>query len=106
GRAFDGRSAGWMAGLVLLLGGGSTATWRLELGSREDAFASLAAEILGRLPAASRDMLLRTAFLPRLTAGMAEDLSGNPRAGRLLEGLYRSSLFIARKGTADGGQHN
>src|SRR5262249_11500854 len=62
---------------------------------------SLAAEILGRLPAASRDMLLRTAFLPRLTAGMAEDLSGNPRAGRLLEDLYRSSFFIARKGTAD-----
>src|SRR5262249_38832760 len=55
GRAFHGRSAGWMAGLVLLLGGGSTATWRLQLGSREDALASLAAEIPGRLPAADRD---------------------------------------------------
>jgi ATP/maltotriose-dependent transcriptional regulator MalT len=101
GRTLHRRSAGWMAGLVLLLGGGSSATRRLEVGSREDAFASLAAEIVDRLPAASRDTLLRTAFLPRLTTGMAEDLSGNPRAGRLLEELYRSSFFTARKGTPD-----
>src|SRR5262249_46257725 len=101
GRAFHGRSAGWMAGLVLLLGGGSTATRRLEVGSREDAFASLAAEIVDPLPAASEEPLLRTAFLPRLTPGMAEDLSGNPRAGRLLEDFYRSSFFTARRGTTD-----
>src|SRR5262245_60753495 len=101
GRALHGRSAGWVAGLVLLLGGGSTTTRRLEVGSREDAFASLAAEVVDRLPAASRDTLLRTAFLPRLTAGMAEELSGNPRAGRLLDDLYRASFFTARKATPD-----
>ena len=101
GRALHARSAGWVAGLVLLLQGGSTTTRRLEVGSREDAFAGLAGEIVDRLSAASRDTLVRTAFLPRLTPRMAEDLSGNARAGRLLEDLHRSNFFTARKATPD-----
>jgi len=100
-RSLHARSAGWVAGLVLLLDEGPRTAQRLDVGSREDVFRSLASEILDRMPLEAQQLLLRTAFLPRLTPGTAEDLSGNPRARRLLEDLHRRNFFTERKASPD-----
>jgi ATP/maltotriose-dependent transcriptional regulator MalT len=96
-RSLHARSAGWVAGLVLLLDEGPRTARRLEIGSREDVFHSLASEILDRMPVETQELLLRTAFLPRLTPGTAEGLSGDPRARRLLEDLHHQNFFTERK---------
>ncbi|TFH32972.1 MAG: tetratricopeptide repeat protein, partial [Deltaproteobacteria bacterium] len=50
-------------------------------------------EIFRRLDEERRDFLLRTAFLPRMTASMAERLTGVERAGSILLELNRHNQF-------------
>ena len=89
------RTDGWAAGLVLAL------QERRGLADERrgvpDGIADyLAAEVLDRLDAGTRDVLLRTAFLPRVTTAMAEALAGRPGAGQALVELHRLSCFIAQ----------
>ncbi|MBE0568306.1 MAG: hypothetical protein IH577_01335 [Deltaproteobacteria bacterium] len=93
------RTDGWAAGLVLLLE-------RTDRGSVEhrttgrpvpaeiiDYFGS---EIFRRLDGERRDFLLRTAFLPRMTASMAEKLTGVERAGPILAEMHRQNQFTRK----------
>src|SRR5205085_7981674 len=41
----------------------------------------------------TQEVLLQTAFLPRLTAAMADALTGRPDAGRVLARLHRQNGF-------------
>jgi LuxR family maltose regulon positive regulatory protein len=87
---------GWAAGLVLLLerraGPGEP-----KPASRDALFDYFAAEVLEQAALDLRDLLLRVAFLPRVTPATAEALSGNPQAGKLLGELHRRSVFTDRQ---------
>ena len=105
GRAWSGAALqratdGWAAAMTLLL------ATRAELGldealrggpARQRLFAFFAGEVLAGLPPGDADALMRIAFLPGATVAMATALSGQARAGELLDGLARRSLFTERR---------
>ena len=87
------RTEGWAAGLVLALQ--ARRPFVAERRGAPDAIADyLATEVLDRVDADTRDMLLRTAFLPQVTTAMAEALTGRPGAGQALVELHRQNYFI------------
>ncbi len=95
---------GWAAGLVLMLEqAGSTGREQRALGRRapEAVFDYFAGELFERLGRTTREVLLATAFLPRMTARMAEALTGRPAAGRILAGLSRRNYFTANHGDGE-----
>jgi len=93
------RTDGWAAGLVLLLE--STDRDRVEtrtLGRRVPAeiIDYFGSEIFRRLEEERRGFLLRTAFLPRMTASMAERLTGVKGAGPILSEMNRHNQFTKK----------
>lgn len=93
------RTGGWAAGLVLLLergvGSDSPADTRAEM-SHDVLFEYFAAEIFERMPAAARDILLRTAFLPRIDPQSAAALTGDTAAVDLFREYSRRHYFTVR----------
>ncbi len=61
---------------------------------RETVFDYFATQIFYDASPETRETLVRTAFLPRFTVPIAEQLSGNPEAGQLLARLHDRHLFI------------
>lgn len=59
-------------------------------------FDYFAGEILSREDERTRVVLLRSAFLPRVSARMAESLADEPSAGRILADLHRRHYFTVR----------
>ncbi|MBI3530354.1 MAG: hypothetical protein HY067_20605 [Betaproteobacteria bacterium] len=94
------RSGGWVAGVRLLLQAEtSLKNDALSTGPEglESAFDYFAAEFFDGAPESLRLVLLRTAFFPRFTIGMAVAITGDPDAGEQIEQLYRRRLFIDRR---------
>ena len=95
-------SRGWAAGIVLMVRAlragidlqDSTA------GASRGLFNYFATEIFARLPADVARFLLRIAFLPDVTAALAQVLTGEPRAGALLAELHADNFFVDRKAQA------
>ncbi len=91
---------GWTAGLILALESakseGFTTTVEGELPS-ENVFNYFAGEILRNVDKKKRDFLIKTSFLPRMTAKMAQKISGNSRAGNILSELKQNNYFIDRR---------
>jgi len=92
-------SRGWAAGVVLLARGLEQGLALPRPGDSPPApvFDYFAAEVFGEAPPDLRAFLLRTAFLPRLTAGAAEAAAGDAGAGARLEALHRAQLFVERR---------
>ena len=92
------RTQGWAAGLVLMLEqakvSGAIAD-PPELSSSQLVFDYLAGEIFQKTDAGTQELLLNTACLPQMTAGMAQALTGEERAGRILAELHRNNYFVA-----------
>ena len=90
------RTEGWAAGLVLLLEqsrrGGSLAA-APDLATRQLLFDYLAGEILQKSDPRTQAFLLRTAYPTQMTAAIAETVSGEPDAGRILSELHRDNYF-------------
>jgi ATP/maltotriose-dependent transcriptional regulator MalT/DNA-binding SARP family transcriptional activator len=85
---------GWLAGTVLLLMQTGGAKERSpNTSTPEVLFDYFATEVLNELDPVSRKVLLATAVLPAMTASMAQALSGEPSAGRILAGLHRAGYF-------------
>jgi LuxR family maltose regulon positive regulatory protein len=90
---------GWAAGLVLMAenspknGSGCQSPARHT--SRE-LFEYFATEIFEKMDRETRDFLLKTAFLPGMAAGMAEQLTGISRSGEILSRLHRNHFFTER----------
>lgn len=99
-RAAHELAGGWPVGLALTLeqarrlGSGADSAGE----SREVLFEYFAGQIFRSLDADTRDALMGLALLPRATAADAARLTGSPGAGALLERLYRSRLFVDRRG--------
>ena len=90
---------GWAAGVVLLA---RALAQGLPLPRPGDAppaaiFDYFAVEVLHQASPGTHSFLHRTAFLPSMTAAMAEAASAEPRAGALLEELHRAHLFVERR---------
>ena len=94
------RSAGWVAGLVLMIEhmrcAGAHAMPSLDE-SQEAVFDYFAGEILARFSPDEQRALMLTASLPRVTARLAQAMSGLPDADRLLDRLHRRHLFVDRR---------
>jgi len=91
---------GWPAGFTLML-------HRLKRGDHcegdpmqagASTFDYFASQILQRCDKRLCDLLLQTALLPHMSAGMARALTRMEDAGTLLESLYRGRLFTEQRG--------
>ena len=94
------QSEGWAAGLTLMLeriARTGVVPEAIEAETREAVFNYFAGTLFEKQPADTRQVLLRTAFLPQITPSLAESLTGNPNAGKLLEHLHRRHLFTYRR---------
>ena len=92
---------GWAAGLVLMLEG--SRSWAVEpptLANRtpRELFDYFGSEIFERLEKSVRLFLLKTAFLPDMTATTAEALTGERLAPQLLSYLCENNLFLMEHG--------
>lgn len=91
---------GWAAGLILLSGAAEDAGGKglRSAGSREALFAYFATQVVATLPESWQRFLLVTSVLPKVAAGMGEELSGVRDERSILESLYRQNLFVERRG--------
>jgi DNA-binding SARP family transcriptional activator len=94
---------GWAAGLVLMLESlkrGIEPYLHVKLTPAEivDYFGS---EFFNKTDKEMQDFLLRTAFLPRITAKMAEKLTGLLNADRILSTLSRNNYFTEKHYSAE-----
>jgi DNA-binding SARP family transcriptional activator len=92
-------SEGWVAGLVLLIESLRIEDHGFQLPGglpREEIFGYFATEVFDRSSQDSRDFLLETSFLPKMSVRMAEELTGNLKASRILNDLNRKNYFTSR----------
>ena len=98
------KTNGWAAGLVLMLEHQGSADLMQRHGdgfTTQAMFDYFAGEIFQKLDAASQEILLQTAFLPIMTARLAQQLTGSHQAGELLAELNRRNYFTTRKSLPD-----
>src|SRR5438105_3305815 len=102
-RKLHGGASRWAAGLVLLLEHGKAG--RSPQASPDSnpqvLFDHFAAEIFARLDAQTRNVLLVSALLPKMSAAMVAELTSVPSAGELLEELHRKNYFTLRRTQAE-----
>ena len=92
-------SQGWAAGLVLMLerfARTGTVNRITQAWTMDTVFDYFAGQLYEHAPGPVRHVLLHTAFMPTMTATMAEAIGG-PGAGDVLEDLHRKHLFLDRK---------
>ncbi|HUL37605.1 MAG TPA: BTAD domain-containing putative transcriptional regulator [Thermodesulfobacteriota bacterium] len=95
-----GESDGWAAGLVLMMEGakrGKIESRDLENLSREEVFDYFASEILTKTQGEIQNFLLQTAHFPKMTAKMAENLTGLPSSGQILSQLNKDNYFTEKR---------
>jgi len=93
------KTAGWAAGIILMLergmfndkGNESPADFAYER-----VFDYFAGELFNRTDKAVREFLLKTAVLPVLSVHLAEKFTGDANAGHILSTLNRNHLFTER----------
>ncbi len=98
------RSAGWVAGLVLMLDRARRGDSQIGNASTEplrEVFDYFAAQIVDQLDAVTQMQLLQLSYLPRMTALMAVAITGAPVVVEMLEDLHRRHLFVNRCGTQE-----
>jgi ATP/maltotriose-dependent transcriptional regulator MalT/DNA-binding SARP family transcriptional activator len=99
------RTRGWAAAIVLMLEhaklSGSLARVPDDAAPKA-LFDYLAGEIFDRFEPDTRDFLLRIACLPRMTAGVAEALSGYAKGARLLVNLALNDYFVSEVRAEEG----
>ncbi|MFF4116419.1 LuxR C-terminal-related transcriptional regulator [Streptomyces sp. NPDC001714] len=98
-RALVERTRGWAAGLRLsALAAQQSADPETYLKDFEAGHSTIAdfllAEVVGRQPPETQDLLLRVSVLDRFGPELAEALTGRPDAGPLLAGLCRQNAFV------------
>ena len=98
-------TAGWPVAVRLALMSGPTITGRLVTGGQLRAATLtdyLLEEVLGDLPTALRDFLLRVSITDWLTGRLAIELSGDPMAPAMLEDAIARGIPIERRDGARG----
>ncbi|HNY71714.1 MAG TPA: BTAD domain-containing putative transcriptional regulator [Syntrophorhabdus sp.] len=93
-------TGGWAAGLTLMLGAARREGFQeiLPSGSTpEEIMQYFGSELFDRLDKPTKDFLLKTSLLPRMTVQMSQDLTGNQNANRILSNLHRNNFFIHKR---------
>jgi DNA-binding SARP family transcriptional activator len=91
---------GWAAGLVLMLESVERKVIEpqaLEKLTPDEIMDYFGKELFGKTDAEVQSFLLKTAFLPKMTPKMAEDLTGLPNARRILDALSRTHYFTEKR---------
>jgi len=94
------RARGWAAGLILLSRGAKaegTAPQEHRTFDPARIFDYFASELLDQTERTVQDFLSKTAFLPKITVSIAEKITGNRHAGRILSDLNRGNYFTERR---------
>ena len=94
------RSAGWAAGLVLILKGSSKAVSHY---GTENLFNYFASEIFDRIGPELREFLMKTSFSAHTNSDMAVKLTGNKKAAHILAMLVDEHVFVEENAHADPG---
>ncbi len=95
------QTGGWAAGLRLMLLQPQTAPSGLpvkDVQPPQVIFDYFAAEVWQRVDEATQDFLMRSALLPSMTIGAVSELTGNSRAGEIMDYLVRQNYFTVRHG--------
>ena len=89
---------GWAAGLVLMLESIKRGIEPRLLGkpTPQEILDYFGNELFDRRDKETQDFFLKTAFLPKMTAKMAEGLTGVPACGRILSTFSRENFFTVR----------
>lgn len=93
------KTEGWAAGMVLLLEGaknGGIESVLSKAGVPRQIFQYFVREIFERSEPATRNFLLKTSLLPRTSVKMAEALTGNDHADRILQEMHGRNYFTQR----------
>jgi len=90
------RTLGWTAGLVLMLEGEFGTGFALDASHPETLFGYFASEVLQRLDETARDVLTRSAILPKMRVSDVQVLTGNEHCERFLADLARRNYFTYR----------
>src|SRR5262245_17790763 len=99
------RTQGWAAGLVLMLEHAKLAGRLAEPpqgATPQVVFDYLAGEIFERFEPATRQFLLQIACLGRMTAEVAQALTGEPKAARVLLNLALNQYFVTEMDSPAG----
>jgi DNA-binding SARP family transcriptional activator len=90
---------GWAAGLVLMLEGMKRGIEPQELQklAPEEIFDYFGKELFDKTDNQIQEFFLKTAFLRKMTAKMAESLTGFPSADRILSTLSRNNYFTEKR---------
>jgi LuxR family transcriptional regulator, maltose regulon positive regulatory protein len=94
------KAGGWATGLVLLVRAVKSEGIDPEtLGdlAPEKVFDYFSNELFGRLGRRMQEFLLKTAFVPKITPDLAEGLTGNKAAGKILWNLNQSNYFTEKR---------
>lgn len=95
-RSLNERAQGWAAGLNLLLRRSHPTRTPPPLATIELVFNYFAVEVWNQIDSTLQTFLLKTALLPKMTATMAEQLTGDEEAETLLDALTRRHCFTFR----------
>ena len=93
-------SDGWVAGLMLMLRRGRIEDLEMKLAGDfipEEVFDYFAKEIFDRIGEEVKQFLLKTSFLPQMSAEMARELTGLSSANRILSTLSRNNYFTEER---------
>ena len=94
------RTQGWAAGLILVLEQAPVydpVSAPSDLSNPGLVFDYMAGEIFLKTDSRTRELLLATAYLPQMTAAMAQKLAGTDGADAILVELYRNNNFVSLK---------
>ena len=93
------RSAGWVTGLILMLGQPQDPypVGSIPVAAPESVFNYFAGALFNQLQPETRQVLLATAMLPRMTAPLAALVSGIKHAGDALRDLYEQNYLVDRR---------
>ena len=92
------KTEGWAAGLVLMSESARSGGFanRPYPNTQHEVFDYFACEIFNKSDPALQDVLLKTAFLPKIESTLAERVTGIQSAGQILETLSRRNYFTQR----------
>ncbi len=94
------KTDGWAAGLILFIRALDRHAVELQTlppMPPEKIFDYFANELFHKIDLETQDFLLKTSVLQKMTPSMAERLTGNKNAGRILSELNRRNYFTARR---------
>jgi ATP/maltotriose-dependent transcriptional regulator MalT len=97
-------AGGWVAGVTLIaeaLKRKGMPAEALAGHAPEEIFDFFAREVFNGLDGSVKTFMMKTACLPRMSAAMAGELTGEARAGKILADLFRRNYFISESFNPD-----